>query len=86
MNSVSVAEIQELVRQLPEDKLPQAYRLLRDLAGQQGTPSPQLEFMRLSASERRRLLAQQANEMASHYEQTADERQEWQSGDFQDEH
>ena len=40
--------------------------------------------MRLSADERRLLLSQQAEQMKDHYEQTADERTEWQSGDFVD--
>jgi hypothetical protein len=86
MERVSVAQLQELVRQLPENKLPHAYRLLRDLAEEQGSSSPQTEFMQLPLSERRRRLAEQAGEMVSHYEQTASERQEWQSGDFQDEY
>ena len=86
MRSVSVAEVQELVSQLPEEKLPHAYRLLRDLAAQHGDTSFQVEFMRLPVSERRRLLTQQAAEMVEHYEQTAAERQDWQSGDFQDEY
>ena len=86
MESVSVADVQELVRQLPEDKLPHAYRLLRDLAAQHGTPSPQVDFMHLPVSERRRLLTQQADEIVRHYEQSASERQDWQSGDFQDDY
>jgi len=48
--------------------------------------SPQLEFMRLSISERQQILETQAKSMVSHYEQTATERDEWQSGDFIDEH
>jgi len=86
MESVSVNDIQELVNHLPEDKLPHAYRLLRELVEQSGKTSPQAEFMRLPISERRRLLAQQADALMSHYEATAAERQEWQSGDFSDEH
>ena len=86
MRSVSVAEVQQLVSQLPEDKLAHAYRLLRDLAEQVGHTSFQVEFMRLPFSERRRILSQQAAEMAGHYEQTAAERQDWQSGDLQDEY
>jgi hypothetical protein len=79
MGSVSVYEVQELVSQLPEEKLPHAYRLLRELAEQQDNSSFQVDFMRLPVSERRRLLAQQATEMVGHYEQTAAERQYWQS-------
>ena len=36
--------------------------------------------------ERQTLLSQQAEQMKIHYKQTADERTEWQSGDFIDEH
>jgi hypothetical protein len=38
--------------------------------------------MRLPIVERRRLIAEQAKQMAAHYEQTASERQAWQAGDF----
>jgi len=40
----------------------------------------------LSIDERRRILAQQAEQMKVHYEQTADERTEWQAGNFIDEY
>jgi hypothetical protein len=86
MAAVSIAEVQELVRRLPENKLPHAYRLLRDLAQQQGDTSVQVEFMRLPVGERRGLLRQEAVEIVSYYEQTAGERQEWQSGDLRDEY
>jgi len=48
------------------------------------TLSPQADFMCLSLPERRRILAQQADRMKAHYEQSADERTEWQAGDFID--
>lgn len=83
MGSISIAEVQQLVSQVPEDKLPQAYRLLRDLA-QPGAASLQVEFMRLPVSERRRLFTAQAAEMVAYYEQTTAERQDWQNGDLQD--
>ncbi len=86
MESISVTDVQDLVLRLPESKLPDAYRLLRGLADQQDEVSLQVEFMRLSATQRRSLLTQQAAEIASHYEQTAAERQDWQGGDFQDEY
>ncbi len=82
MESVSLAQVQELVNQLPEEKLPRAYRLLRDLAEQEGGHSPHWNLMRLPLSERHRLLAEQAQQMKDHYLETGDERQEWQSGDF----
>ena len=40
--------------------------------------------MRLSVAERRQVLAEQAEQMKAHYEETADERIEWQTGDFID--
>jgi hypothetical protein len=85
MESVSLADIQELVRHLPEEKLPHAYRLLLDLAQKQVPPSIQREFLRLPVQERRRLLTQQAAEFAGQCEPMAAECQNWQSGDFQDE-
>lgn len=86
MASISVAEIQELVRQLPEEKLPAAYRLLRELTRQETNASPQVAFMSLPPSERRRLLTEQAGQMIDYYEQTTVERQVWQNGDLQDEY
>jgi hypothetical protein len=86
MGSVSVAEVQELVRQLSAEKLPHAYRLLRDLAEQQGNASAQVEFMRLPVADRRRLLTQQAAEMVSYYQETTADRQDWQTGDLRDEY
>ncbi len=42
------------------------------------------EFMRLPIDERRRILAQQADLMVDHYEQTSlrEEREMWQGGDI----
>ena len=42
----------------------------------------QEDFASLPIDERRRILAQQAKQMESHYEQTKIERTEWQAGDF----
>ena len=42
--------------------------------------------MRLSVDEHRQVLAQQAEQMKTHYEETAKERTEWQTGDFIDEY
>ena len=81
MKTITYAEIQQLVTKIPETALPLAYCLLAELAV--GEPqSPQAAFMRLSVDERREVLAQQAEQMKTHYEETADERTEWQSGDF----
>ena len=84
MKTVTYAEVQQLVAKLPENKLASAYRLLYALTTPEAQ-SPQAELMRLSVDERRQLLSQQAEQMKTHYEQTADERTEWQAGDFIDE-
>ena len=81
MQTITYTEVHALVTKLPESKLPLAYRLLHSLTETEGE-SPQAKFMRLSLDERRLLLSQQAEQMRDHYEQTADERAEWQAGDF----
>ena len=85
MKTITYAEVQQLVTKIPETELPLAYCLLAELAAGE-TQSPQAAFMRLSIDERRQVLAQQAEQMKTHYEETADERTEWQSGDFIDEY
>lgn len=85
MKTITYAEVQQLVTKIPETELPLAYRLLAELAAGE-TQSPQAAFMRLSVDERRQVLAQQAEQMKTHYEETADERAEWQTGDFIDEY
>ena len=84
MQTITYTEVHALVTKLPESKLSLAYRLLHSLTETEGE-SPQAKFMRLSPDERRLLLSQQAEQMKDHYEQTTDERAEWQSGDFVDE-
>lgn len=85
MKTITYAEVQQLVTQIPETELPLAYCLLAELAAGE-TQSPQAAFMRLSKDERRKVLAQQAEQMKTHYEETTDERAEWQTGDFIDEY
>ena len=81
MKTITYAEVQQLVTKIPEMELPLAYCFLVELVA--GEPqSPQAAFMRLSVDERRQVLAQQAEQMKTHYEETADERTEWQTGDF----
>ena len=83
MEPITYSQVQELVMRLPTTRLPLAYRLLADLADQEDDGlSPQLRLMRLPLDERRRVMAQQAEQMTAHYEQTASERQVWQGGDF----
>lgn len=73
------------VEKLPETKLPLAYHFLLELVMKEVEPqSPQAEFMKLSVEEQQALLSQQAEQMKAHYEQTASERTEWQTGDFID--
>ena len=86
METIIYSQLHELITRLPTKKLPLAYNLLLDLADQElDTSSPQVDFMFLPLSERRKIMALQAEEMVAHYEQTEAERQEWQSGDFIDE-
>jgi len=83
MQTVTYSQVQELVVQLPTAKLPVAYRLLVDLSRSEvDTSSPQQDFMLLSIAERRRLMAEQVQQMVAHYKETTAERQAWQTGDF----
>jgi hypothetical protein len=87
VDTLTYSQIQKLVLQLPETKLPFVYKLLSILVDNENDAeilSPQLEFILLPLAERQRLLAQQAEQMAAHYAQTASEREEWQGGDFID--
>ena len=86
MEAITYTQVQQLVEKLPETKLPLVYRFLLELVDKDVEPqSPQADFIRLSPEERHRLLSEQAEQMKAHYEQTADERTEWQAGDFIDE-
>lgn len=74
-----------MVMRLSAKKLPIAYRVLVELdESDADSRFPQTEFMLLPIAERRRLMAEQAERMVAHYEQTAAERQAWQAGDFLD--
>lgn len=86
METITYTQVQQLVEKLPETKLPLVYHFLLELADKDvELESPQADFLRLSPEERHRLLSEQAEQMKAHYEQTADERTEWQAGDFIDE-
>lgn len=86
METITYSQVQDLVTRLPVTKLPLAHSFLIDLANNVAeTSSPQLDFMRLPLSERRRIMEQQAQQLVAHYEQTAAEREVWQGGDFTDE-
>lgn len=83
MDTIAYSQVQELVMRLPAQKLPLAYSLLADLVEEEADAlSPQIQFMLLPLAERRRIMAQQAEKMIAHYEQSAAERQAWQAGDF----
>ncbi|MBN2090226.1 hypothetical protein JW964_11490 [candidate division KSB1 bacterium] len=87
METITYNDIQNLIQQLPNSKLPVAYRLLIELAEKDfDFESPQLNSMLLSLEERHKMLAKQAELMKIYYDQTSDERQEWQGGDFFDEY
>jgi len=83
METVTYSQLQELVMRLPAKKLPTAYRLLVELSvGEIDSPSLQQAFMLLPLAERRRLMAEQAEQIMVHYAQMTAERQAWQTGKF----
>ena len=92
MGTITHAQFQELVRNLLETKLSLAFHFLQDLADNEAESLSQAGSARLaqmapgdsSPDESRQVLAQQAERMKDHYEQTAGERTEWQAGDFSD--
>ena len=82
-DTITYSQVQALIKQLPPKKLSLAYSLLADLVDKpQHEVSPELNFMLLPLSERRKIMARQAEQMISHYEQTTDERETWQAGDL----
>ncbi len=87
METIIYSQVHQLVNRIPKTKLSHAYRLLLELTDKDDEAlSPQSDFIRLTPSEKRRILAQQAEQMKAHYERNADERDEWQSGDFVNEY
>lgn len=83
METIAYAQVQELVMRVPPKKLPFAYSFLVELVKKESQAiSPQVQFMFLPLAERQRLMAQQAEKMARHYEASSVERQTWQAGDF----
>ena len=87
METITYSQVQDLIKQLPAQKLPLVYHLLIDLTTEDKSGvSAQLDFMRLPLSERRRIMTQQAAQMVTHYEQAAAERQAWQGGNFKDDY
>ena len=87
MNVITYSQLNELVMKLPAGKLSLAYSLLADLTKKEGDEIlSKSDFMSLPLNERRRLMAQQALDMISHYERDSENRQTWQAGDFADEY
>ena len=83
METITYAQVQELVRRLPLKKLPIIHRLLMNLSENNiDSSSLQQDFMLLPLTERRHLMAEQAKQMVAYYEETDSERREWQAGDF----
>ena len=85
METITYSQIQELVQQIPEERLPAAYKVLRELVERGETLAAQVNFMRLPKAQRREILARQAEKMRGHYEDSAAERSQWQAGEFADE-
>ena len=85
METITYSQIQELVQQIPEERLPAAYKVLRELVERGETLAAQVNFMRLPKAQRRAILARQAEQMRDYYQDSAAERSEWQAGEFADE-
>lgn len=84
---ITHSQVQDLITRLPIAKLSLIYNWLIDSAAKETDQStPQIDFMCLPLSERRRIMAQQAEQMVTHYKQTSAECEIWQGGDFSDEY
>ena len=83
MATVTYSQVQKLLMQVPEERLPAAFEMLLGLAdcGEE-VAEPRTDFLRLPLSERHQILAQQAENLRAHYHETVDERTKWQAGDF----
>lgn len=87
MRTITYTQVQELVKQLPAAKLERAYSMILELTDKKTDPvSPQLDFMKLPLSRRRKIMKKQAEQMAAYYKKTEGEREEWQGGEFIDEY
>lgn len=71
METITYSHVQKLVSQLPAAKLPLVYNLLVDIAKHDiEALSSQQRFMLLPLEERRSILAEQAERMTAHYQQS----------------
>jgi len=87
MDVITYSQLHELVMKLPAGKLSLAYNLLADLSKKKEDKIlPQSDFMNLPLNERRRIMSEQAQKMIFHYERDTGDRQEWQTGEFNDEY
>lgn len=78
MEGITYSKVQNIVKTVPLNKLPEAYQFLLKLSRETAeTTSYQDEFMALPLTEQHRLMAKQAARMVSCYEETADERELW---------
>lgn len=79
MRTITYTQVQELVKQLPAAKLERAYSMILELTDKETvTESPQLDFMKLPLSRRRKIMKKQAEQMAAYYKKTESDREEWQ--------
>lgn len=73
METITYSQVQDLITRLPITKLPLVYNWLIDLTAKEtNQSSPQIDFMRLPLSERRRIMMEQAGQMIVHYEAAHD--------------
>jgi hypothetical protein len=63
METITHSEVEELIKRLPGEKLPAAYEAIRELLHAEDNATPQSDFMRLPLSERRQILAEQAEQL-----------------------
>ena len=85
METITYSQVQDLVQQLPPQCLPAAYEMLRELTDRGETLQSQVDFLRLPLAKRHEVLARQAEELKPDYAESADDRADWQAGNFLDE-
>jgi hypothetical protein len=71
METVTYSQVKDLVQQIPESRLPAAYRVLRELVDRGETLEAQVNFMRLSLADRHDILARQAEQLRDYYQESA---------------
>lgn len=85
METITYSHVQDLMQQRPPQCLPAAYETLSELRDRKQPPGSRAGFLRLPLTRRHEILARQAEELKMHYEHTAQDRSDWQAGDFMDE-